>query len=880
MPRLILWRCLLVFFLSGASALTYEILWQREMYLVFGASAPATTAILTAIFLGIAFGSQMAVPLLRRSKSPFKLYAALELVMGVWGLVVPYAMQLSDRLYVASVHAMGEGHELQVAIRFVLAIVPLLPATLAMGGTIPVMIRCVAEGSSSKVGLVYGINVLGAVIGCLLTGLFWIKELGLNDSRYVAVGLNLAAFAIIFPVRKYSPERTASDSRPQALPPPSAVPISLAAYFLAGFIALGLEVVWLRFLGIVNSNSTVTFTLTLTIYLLGMGLGSLCVYSALKRYLQPRTIFRLANAGTALASLATFGVLYRAAGWNQEHIVDAAKRGTLTLAGIYQIEAWIIGSLMLLPTIFMGLVYPAVCDSSAASGALRDRWVGRSYFMGTLGSVAGILLVGSVLIPQLGLHLVFGLLVACALAICLFTAGPASHSLRPIWIPVACLAGLLWAGSVSFVARPVLKETVASRRDGKWVEVSVENPDRVISELTRMVDGQTATVYVKKDSRDGAHLVYVDDQLVASTNLAARVDALMLAHLPLLLHAHPENALTVGFGTGGTSYALTTHDVDAYCVEIEAEVPRSAYLMPEQNFSVLDHPKFTLMINDARDHLHAGTRAYDVIATDVTNLQYKQNGNLYTVDYFQLMKSKLKPGGIACAWIPMAAIDGRELKILMRGFQSVFPHASLWFMNHTHTNFGILIGTPGPLSVDYRRLQEGFAQPEVARNLELIGMTSPLQLIHCLHLDEEGYRTYCGEVPFHTDDRPILEFSSPISFYQYYETFRENLAETLQLRPTDFTPYVNNLPAEQKAEMESYRIASHCFCEVLVRFYAYLIDRERGAADRAIAALKEAIAFSQTGLQAWPEDTVREQFYINFFSEAQRWMEQRIQPQL
>jgi hypothetical protein len=301
--------------------------------------------------------------------------------------------------------------------------------------------------------------------------------------------------------------------------------------------------------------------------------------------------------------------------------------------------------------------------------------------------------------------------------------------------------------------------------------------------------------------------------------------------------------------------------------------------MPDQNFSVLENPEFTLMINDARDHLHAGTRKYDVIATDVTNLQYKQNGNLYTVDYFQLMKSKLKTGGIACAWIPMAAIDGRELKILMKGFQSVFPHATLWFMNHTHTNFGILIGTPEPLTVDYRRLQEGFARPEVARNLELIGMTTPLQLIHCLHLDAEGYRAYCGEVPFHTDDHPILEFSSPMSFYRYYETFRQNLAETLKLRPSDFTPYVKNLPEETKEEMESYRIASQCFCEVLVRFYTYLIDRERGDVDRAVASLKEAIALSKTGLKAWPDDTVREGFYINFFSEAQRWMEHRFELQ-
>ena len=347
----------------------------------------------------------------------------------------------------------------------------------------------------------------------------------------------------------------------------------------------------------------------------------------------------------------------------------------------------------------------------------------------------------------------------------------------------------------------------------------------------------------------------------------------MLAHLPLLLHPDPHNALTVGFGTGGTSFALTTHGVKSYCVEIEPEVPRSAYLMPEQNFSVLDHPDFTLLINDARDHLHVGTRAYDVIATDVTNLQYKQNGNLYTVEYFELMKSSLKPGGIACAWIPMAAIDARELKILMRGFQEVFPHATLWFMNHTHTNFGILIGTPSKLSIDYDRLEEGFSRPEVAKNMELIGMTSPLQLIHCLHLDEYGYRLYCDDVPLHTDDHPILEFSSPLSFYQYYSTFHSNLAETLFLRPQNFSQYVRNLPDSKLDEMEAHRVASHAFCEVILRMYEVILARENGSRQKINQALKEAIQLAEIGMQAWPEDTIRERFYTKFFTDSQRQLE-------
>lgn len=878
MFRLVLLLCAIAFWLSGASALTYEILWQREMFLVFGASAPATTAILTAIFLGIAFGSQFAIPVMRRFRNPLLLYAGLEALLGLWGVLVPSILQLADHLYVASVAAIGEGHPLQFPLRFVLAIIPLLPATLAMGATIPVMIRCISRVTASAAAWAYGINILGAVAGCLLTGFLWIRLLGMLDTRLVAAAMNAAAVLVVLGLNRL--HRTSWDDPPVKTEAAGQGPRGLAAaYFVTGFVALGLEVVWLRFLGIVNTNSSATFTLTLAIYLLGMGSGSLFLYPALKRWLKPGSIFSLANGGTALASLLTFGVLYDAARINQEQIVDASAHDTLTLAGIYQTEARIIASLMLLPTLFMGLAYPAVCDSFPGGGAHRDRWNSRSYFLGTLGSVLGILLIATLLIPRLGLHGSFSLLVCLSLGICVASlySGRVWRKPWPLAVGVLCLVGAAWSVSLAVTARPVLHETLAVKRSGTWLEVAVRDPRRVISELIRFQAGTTATVIVKKTPGLSEHQVYVDDQLVASTNLGARVDAFMLAHLPLLLHPQPDVALTVGFGTGGTSHAMTTHDVQTYCVEIEPEVPRSAFLMPEQNFGVLEDPRFSLILNDARDHLHSGTRTYDVIATDVTNLQYKQNGNLYTVEYFQLMQQKLDPDGIACAWIPMAAIELRELRILMKSFQDVFPHATLWFINHTHTNFGILIGTPEPLQIDYRRLEQGFADAEIAENLRLIGMISPLQFIHSLHLDEVGYREFCGDVPVHTDDRPILEFSSPMSFYRYYETFGENLSETLAYRPRTFRRFVSHLPDNDTldAEFERHAVASQSFCEFLVLMYDYIVaeKRQQFAGIRELVA--QALRVAESGMEAWPGDATRKEFYVNFFRHARRWLPPR-----
>lgn len=859
----------LIVFLSGASALTYEIVWQREMFHIFGASAPATAAILTAIFLGIAFGSRMSRLFVARVKRPILLLATLEGMIAVWGLLVPLAMSVSETCYVLSAHSLGEASALLTVARFAFAIVTLLPSTLCMGASIPVMVRSLGSEQTSSVAWIYGLNILGAVVGALATGLIWIRAFGQAESAFVAVGLNVAVVVLllILPPRI---EETRIVEPASENEPVSGYPWLSTMYFAAGFVALGLEVVWLRFLGIVNSNSTVTFSLTLAFYLGGMGTGSLFLYGILRRYLIPYTIFAVANGGVAIASLVTFPVIYAAPYFNHSGIVMPSIAGTLTLSDLYQTEALIIFLLLFVPAVFMGLVYPAVCDSVTGHGRGRQDWIANAYFLGTLGSVVGTLLVSLGMIPWLGLHVTFGLLVIVSASICASSFAVAHKGLlRKSAIAVMGMS-IVCAVLIAIDARPAMRNTVVRRVDGRWMEFSTAKDGLVSAEIVRFQAGASGTAITKRDARNDDHLLYVDDQLVASTNLEAKVDALMLAHLPLLLHPDPANELTVGFGTGGTSHAITTHGISAYCVEIEPEVPRSAHLLTDQNYGVLENPLFRLILNDARDHLKITQRQYDVIATDVTNLQYKQNSSLYTVEYFQLMDERLSDGGVACAWIPMAAISKEELQILMKSFQAVFPHATLWFMNHTHTNFGILIGTPERLVIDYSRLEAGFRNAPIAESLNEIGLTAPMQFVHCLHLDEDGYRQFCGDVPMHTDNNPTLEFSSPLSFHQYEETFCENLSSQLRIRPTSFQQYVVNGPADDAPIWQRHQIASAVGCKVILQMYQFQTLWMRGERNIATQLLKDALQSAQVGMEAWPDDKVREDFYMNFFDDANR----------
>ena len=317
----------------------------------------------------------------------------------------------------------------------------------------------------------------------------------------------------------------------------------------------------------------------------------------------------------------------------------------------------------------------------------------------------------------------------------------------------------------------------------------------------------------------------------------------------MLLHPNPKRALTVGFGSGGTSWSMTRHNIAVDCVEIEPEVPLSADLFREQNHGIRQEPNFHLILNDARDHLHGTRKRYDAISTDATNLQYKQNGNLYTREYFELMKLRLTETGIACAWVPLVDISEIEFKILLKTFAAVYEHPSVWMMNHTLTSFAIFIATPTPLAIDLNRLQEGFDDPDIGPDLAEIELTHPFQFVHCLLLDEDGVRRYVGNAPLHTDDRPVLEFSSPVNYYQRNETGDNNLWQTLRHRPQGFRQFVKNVNEKDVALFKTHGRVSQLWSEFTARYFSYY---PFGSPQMELKNLEEAFKLGKEASQLLP----------------------------
>ncbi|MGD9854849.1 MAG: fused MFS/spermidine synthase, partial [Planctomycetaceae bacterium] len=860
-------------------SLMFETLWQRMMYLVFGASAPATTAILTAFFCGIALGSWFGGELLKRSSNPILFYAGVECWIGLWGLAVPFLLQLADAAYVSLYHDAEPG----ALPRFLLSIAVVLPATLGMGATVPLMNRILSDfgnGVGKSVGLAYGINTIGAVGGTLLTGFVLIRLCGVQNTLYIASGLNALVVLGSFALRNRCAPQPASEADSLA-PLESKQLVLLVVYGAAGFLALGFEVTWFRLLSIFCMSSVTTFTLILAIYLFGFSCGSLLLFPWLNKRMRASSLFVLSLWGSGTAALGTLYFVYQIPDVTLFLLVDPIQRGTLTRSHLIMTEVFSGAIMMFIPTLFMGLAYPAICQTLIASGVEVGRQSGRFYFWGTLGSMAGAFCVGLFVIPGLGLVTTFGLLCLTSVCAALWAAAIITEMARPFrWllnggggVVAVCAAAYMVSG------HPFVKSGHLQRQpDGQtWAYIAAADGLIDARILRSYKVGRSATVSVEEEhyhAVPGAparieRAILVDGQDVASSHPDALVDSKMLAHLPLLLHPAPKHALTVGFGSGGTSWSMTCHDIETYCVEIEPMVSDSSDLFADQNYGVTQHPGFHLILNDARDHLHLTGRRYDVISTDVTNLEYKQNGNLYTREYFQLMKDRLAPGGIACAWIPMGSISEDDFKTLIRSFFVVYPHTTLWYMAQANTGFGILIGTPDELKIDMRRLEEGFTNLKVRKDLQEIDIESPFQIVHALHLDSDGIRNYVEQAPLHTDDRPILEFSSPLSHYNNTRLFLINLQSSLNYRSKDLRRYVTHLDAGQQRQFDRYGQAALLLIKMVAAQQRYIINYQIAASRsvikeqpdvrlRAIEAMRDSLtagaSSAREALELLPDD--------------------------
>ncbi|HSG07260.1 MAG TPA: fused MFS/spermidine synthase [Longimicrobiales bacterium] len=848
---------LVLFFLSGACGLVYEVVWMRMLTLVFGATAFATSAILASFFAGLALGSLYFGRVADRSRNPLALYAYLEVGVALFAFLMPLLFAGLTEVYVAVARKLELGfYPLSLVRLFLSFLILLLPTTL-MGGTLPVIVKFLVRRKDRlgiSVASLYSVNTFGAVVGTVGAGFFLILLVGVRESAYLAGVVNLivagVALALSRSVKLEDTEHTGAspaeaaqvtmggdpvDKGEASLPEPDLHPweslspalarLALWAVGLSGMCALALEVLWTRSLVYFLDNSTHAFTTMLTAFLLGIALGSAAVARVVDRRIRLLAAFGLVEVLIGFFALLAIPIL--ASSTPVLEGMEGVAADSMLLWKWTGLRFLTSLSVMLVPTVLMGMTVPLVAKIYTLNLARLGTSLGRVYSINTLGGVVGSVLAGFVLVPTLGVHdgIVLVALFSGVIGVTLLLAEPALGGRSGV-------KGALVAGVVI-----ILGGASWLTRDGMVLTSYKERVDG--AEVIFYREGIGSTVKVFRDN-NGDKLISIDGFPVAGTTLGMFDAQQSLGNLPLLLTNVPQARVhLVGFGAGGASWEVLQYDVAKVdCVELVPGVIEAAQYLTDVNHDVLNEPRYNLVMGDGRNYALVTDETYDVISIDATSPKMAGNGSLYTREFYELVRARLTENGMAVQWLPFHLLSEAEVKMTAKTFMEVFPHTTVWLSPLRH--HGLLVGTLQQLQIDFQAMGEKLLRPGVRRELEPMGVSDAFDVLAWFVMGEEALERYVEGARVNTDNHPYLEFSPAWSYFVTLRYATRNLYAFGQARESPHSLLVNTGADEDEVADVALRVEKRFQAtqhSISGDIFYYLGEREKAAGEYAMALL-------------------------------------------
>jgi spermidine synthase len=740
---------LAIFVLSGAAGLIYEIVWSRQLVLVFGNTTQAVSAILTGFFGGMAIGAAVGGRIADRVRSPLRMYGILEIVLVVVVLVTPVSFRLIHEAYRGIYPSLETSPALLAVIRLVLAVAALAPATILMGATFPSLTRYLARSSalSRAFGRLYAANTLGAIVGTLAAGLVLIELFGLSTALAIGAACSLVAgIAAIWlsrrddrvpavppsagPPTARAPAREPA-RRPSAVVPPR-VRLALIVAFLSGLTSLAYQVTWTRLLASGTGNTTYVFTVILAIFLAGIAIGAM-IFNVIRPHLRD-PLRLLANTQIIVAALAMIGlvgVLGRPEALDPGNSME-------TLRALF-------GSaiLVVLPvTIVLGIAFPT------ASALLRDdaseagSESGSLLASNTAGAILGSLLIPFVLIPMIGSPSVVVLLavVNASVGIGLALIG------RPRRVETAVVGVVVLAVTVVLVARPgiVAQPNEAFITDaGGRIFASTED------EIASVQAGQIRAT---------------PELWVAGTSMTLlTVDAKLMPILPLIARPDSQRALVVAFGMGTAFRSALIAGLRTDVIELVPSVPDMfGFYYPDAD-AVRADPDGRIVIADGRNHLELATERFDIILTDPPPpIESSGASVISSLEYYVAGRDHLTPGGVMMQWVPFGAPEA-DFKEHIRTFATVFPNTAV--IRGAGGYGAYMLGSDRPLTFEPDAIRDVLARPGVLEDIST-AYDSPASTVEewisviaqQQWLSGPSVGAYAGDGPLITDDHPRPEY--------------------------------------------------------------------------------------------------------------------------
>lgn len=741
----------IVFFISGAGALIYEVVWFRMLARIFGNTVYATSTVLAVFMLGLAFGSFYFGRLADRTRRPLLLYAFLQGGIALAGLLMPLAFQFATWAHVSLFHRIPGPSSVLPFIRIFICFACLLIPTTLMGGTFPLINRHVVRRLGHlghRMSILYGINTAGAVLGAGLSGFVLIALWGEMNTTHLAVLLNATAavVALIVSLRvgekievvkpNVTPQDISAQKRPRWL-----LPLLFITVFVCGLTALSYEVLWTRTLTVFLGTSIYAFSTILVVFLAGIAIGSIIIsrYIDVGENLLARLGLVIFSIGVAVLAIQHF--FYR--------LGQMPFFVTLRWVGIKHwsdMGSFFLSSalVILIVTLLFGMAFPLAVKIAVDNLDRFGQRLGSLYAVNTMGAVVGSLVAGFVMIPWLGTHssVIAFALVNAALGVLLIAVARRLRIFR-------------WAAAISVGSIAIVMLVIAAK-DPFLGTVSAEAA-RAGYDIVYHAEGADATVTIlDKAALDDSRILLVNGTPVSGVS----VENVLMGHLPLMMHPHPEDVLVICFGIGTAYKSTLLYPVRAEAVEISPNVIEAFLKTDPLAAEIMDHPMGSIRIDDGRMFLLLTNNMYDVITVDASPPLYSAGTvNLLTQEFILMAKRRLNPGGQMMIWVPTTSATVEDFRMILRTYASMFSHVSLWGLPY---GSGVMMfGSDEPLVMDTGRVKSLIAQKSISDDLR-VKADDPDAVIKLLLwlfiIDDEDATRFAGEVPMITDDHPYTEF--------------------------------------------------------------------------------------------------------------------------
>jgi len=782
----------LMFFLSGAAALMYQVLWVRSLSLIFGGSHLAVAAVLSIFMAGLAIGGYIIGKSADSMKKPLRIYGFLELLIGIFAIIFLGLIKLYPYIYIPLAQGRDEHPVYLFLIRIIFSIVALIVPTSLMGGTLPVLSRFISgrpDNLRSHLSFLYGLNTLGAVAGAIAAGFFFLRFYSVSTTMGIAILTNLFIglssillqdkAALVLTNTQAEPllkKKTAKNISRSFAPEKTnenlfSFKLVLWGIGVSGFCALGYEVLWTRILAIVFGASVYGFTTMLAAFLTGIAVGS-GAYGILPKIFPSKgkeietsiVWFGIVQVIIGISSLVVTAYIHRLPlvsfmlrNYLQQYWNDFFKvkiSTNFTLAFFY----------MFFPAFFMGLAFPIAGRVHAVYKKMVGSAVGEVLAYNTIGAILGAALSGFVMIYFFGIEKSLQMLTVINIVFGLLVAFSVKNNKMLNWsFPIAGFVILLFLGinhnalriwDLNYFAifrsnQPEAFDTPEKIKD------AVENTD--VLYYAEGAESIVSSIKVK----GGYQSFITNGRVEATTSMEGQQCQFMLGHLPMLLARNPKKVLLIGTGSGMTLGATSVYPSveEITLVEIEPKVIGVAKTFGNYNHHVLENPKLKIVFNDGRNFLMTTKNRYDVITADPVHPWFRGAGYLYTSEYFKLASEHLEPGGIMCHWLPIYELTTENIKSVVKTFTENFKYTMLWL---TYDD-AELVGSNSPITIDENELERRFSRSEISADMKRISISSSTDLLSYFVMGSTAMRNFSKGGVVNTDDNLYLEFSAPFS---------------------------------------------------------------------------------------------------------------------